>query len=167
MPMSRALLFLLAPAAAYNNGLGATPPLGWNSWCTDSLCNAFGRDPCSEAMVQSVADAMVSENMSALGYKYVTLDDCWSAKTRAADGQLQPDARAFPNGMKAVADYVHARGLRFGLYTCGGTKTCVGGRPGSKDHWEQDADVFAEWGVDWVKMDWCNSKGEVPKDTYP
>jgi hypothetical protein len=69
--------------------------------------------------------------------------------------------------MKAVVDYAHSKGLTFGLYTCAGTKTCVGGRPGSKDHWQQDADVYAEWGVDWVKMDWCNTNGMVPEDTYP
>merc|ERR1712151_351663 len=73
----------------------------------------------------------------------------------------------FPNGMKPLVDYAHSKGLSFGLYTCGGTHTCVGGRPGSKDHWKQDADVFAEWGVDVVKMDWCNSQGMVPEDTYP
>ena len=68
---------------------------------------------------------------------------------------------------KPVVDYVHSKGLTFGLYTCAGTYTCVGGRPGSKDHWEKDANVFAEWGVDWVKMDWCNTKGMTPETTYP
>ena len=80
---------------------------------------------------------------------------------------MYPEKDHFPNGMKPVIDYAHSKGLDFGLYTCGGTKTCVGNRPGSKDHWEQDANIYAEWGVDWVKMDWCNSAPQTPKDTYP
>ena len=79
------------------------------------------------------------------------MDDCW-AGPRNASGYLTPEADHFPNGMKTVADYAHAKGLSFGLYTCAGTETCVGGRPGSKDHWPQDAAVWAEWGVDWMKM---------------
>jgi alpha-galactosidase len=132
-------------ALGYNNGVGATPPMGWNSWCTDSLCNAAGLDPCSEKMVRSVADAFVSEGLKDAGYEYINLDDCWSAKTRDADGNLQPEPRMFPNGirlcgkglldarrgsirtgMKAVADYVHSKGLKLGLYTCAGTMTCKG-----------------------------------------
>lgn len=68
--------------------------------------------------------------------------------------------------MKPLADYAHSKGLYFGLYTCAGTETCVGGRPGSKDHWQQDASVWAEWGVDWMKMDWCNTNGMVPQEAY-
>jgi alpha-galactosidase len=92
---------------------------------------------------------------------------CSWAGGRNESGYLYGELDHFPNGMKKVVDYVHSKGLAFGLYTCGGTQTCVGNRPGSKDHWKQDADVFAEWGVDWVKMDWCNSKGEIPNQTYP
>ena len=136
--------------------MGRRPPLGWNSWCTDSLCNAFGHDPCSEHMVKTTADAMVAEGMLAAGYDYVTLDDCWSAKTRdPKTGELRPEAHAFPSGMKALADYVHARGLKLGLYTCAGTVTCKGGRPGSFGHYEQDARTLAAWGVDFIKMDHC------------
>ncbi len=83
-----------------------------------------------------------------------------------AAGYLYPETEHFPNGMKPVIDYVHSKNLSFGLYTCGGTFTCVGGRPGSKDHWEQDAAVWAEWGVDWVKMDWCNTEGMDIKQSY-
>ena len=147
---------LLPLAGAYDNGMARTPPMGWNSWCTDSLCNIAGKDPCSEHMVRSVADAMVSEGMLELGYNYVTLDDCWAARTRDADGRLQPDPDAFPSGMKALADYVHARGMLFGLYTCVGTVTCKGGRPGSYGHYEIDARTLAGWGVDYVKMDRCD-----------
>lgn len=82
-------------------------------------------------------------------------DDCW-AGGRNETGYVYPEKDHFPVGMKPVVDYVHSKGLAFGLYTCAGTQTCVGGRPGSKDHWEQDAAVYAEWGVDWVKMDWVS-----------
>lgn len=150
---------IISSTLAYNNGVARTPPLGWNSWCTDSLCNAFGKDPCSEHMVTTTADAFVSEGLRDLGYNYVTLDDCWSAKTRNATGHLMADATLFPNGMKHVADYVHARGLRFGLYTCVGTKTCKGDRPGSYGYYERDAQTLAEWGVDFVKMDHCGMVG--------
>ena len=91
--------------------------------------------------------------------------DCW-AGPRNASGYLTPEADHFPNGMKHVIDYVHAYNLSFGLYTCAGNYTCVGGRPGSRDHWTQDAAVFAEWGVDWVKQDWCNTVGLTPQPTY-
>ena len=129
--------------------------MGWNSWCTDSLCNALGHDPCSESLVKSVVDGMVEQGMPALGYNYVTLDDCWSATTRDADGALQPEPSAFPNGIGPVADYVHSKGLLFGLYLCVGTVTCKGHRPGSFGHYEQDARTVASWGVDFVKMDHC------------
>ena len=150
---------LLRATSAYDNGMAATPPMGWNSWCTDSLCNAFGRDPCSEHMVLTTADAMVSEGLRDLGYNYVTLDDCWSAKTRNATGHLMPEPDAFPRGMKFVADAVHAKGLRLGLYTCVGAKTCKGDRPGSFGHYERDAQTLASWGVDFVKMDHCGLSG--------
>ena len=141
--------------------MGRTPPMGWNSWCTgsragtESLCNAFGKDPCSETQVREVADAMVEQGMTALGYTYVNLDDCWSATNRSADGELQPDTSRFPSGIAALADYVHSRGLLLGLYTDVGTKTCKGDRPGSFGHYAQDAKTLARWGVDFVKMDHC------------
>ena len=115
----------------------------------------MGHDPCSEHMVKTTADAMVSEGLLAAGYNYVTLDDCWSAKTRNATGHLQAESKAFPNGMKHLADYVHSKGLYLGLYTCVGTKTCKGDRPGSFGYYERDAQTLADWGVDFVKMDHC------------
>ena len=81
--------------------------------------------------------------------------DCWSDTQRSASGELQPNAQQFPNGMKAVADYVHSRGLKIGVYTCIGTQTCHGGRPGSYGHYEQDANTLAAWGIDFVKTDKC------------
>ena len=94
------------------------------------------------------------------------LDDCW-AGPRNATGYLTPEADHFPDGMKVVVDYVHSKNLSFGLYTCSGLTTCVGGRPGSFGHWQQDADVFPEWGVDWVKQDFCNVPGEFKNDPQP
>jgi alpha-galactosidase len=128
-------------------------------WCTDSLCNLAGRDPCSEALVKETADAMVDQGMVALGYNYVALDDCWSAKTRNATGHLMAEPSQFPSGMRALADYVHARGLYLGLYTCVGKKTCKGDRPGSYGSYALDAATLADWGVDLVKMDHCGLSG--------
>ena len=99
-----ALFFLATTAEAYDNGMARKLPMGWNSWCTESLCNLRGKDPCSEHMVKTTADRMVAQGMQSLGYNYVTLDDCWSATKRDGNGELQADAKAFPNGMKAVAD---------------------------------------------------------------
>eukprot|EP00035_Acanthoeca_spectabilis_P017750 m.374938 g.374938 ORF g.374938 m.374938 type:complete len:502 (-) comp16692_c0_seq24:3190-4695(-) len=160
---------LAVPVAAYDNGApySRLPTLGWSSWV------ALGPgaehpvfDFCDEQSVMAAADAFVESGLFEHGYRSFHLDDCW-AGGRNASGYLYGELDHFPNGMKKVVDYVHSKGLAFGLYTCGGTKTCVGNRPGSKDHWQQDADVFAEWGVDWVKMDWCNSQGEEPATTYP
>ena len=151
---------------AYNNGLGRTPIMGWNSWCTDSLCNAFGKDPCSEEMVFSTVDAIVSQGLDKLGYTWIDLDDCWSSKNRSAEGELMADPKNFPNGMKHVADYVHAHNLSFGLYTCIGKVTCKGDRPGSFGHYEQDAKTLTSWGVDKVKVDHCTAPNISDRDLY-
>lgn len=149
-----ALITLVAPCSAYNNGLGRLPPMGWNTWCTDDICGL--RDVCTAKEVMSVADAIVSEGLDKLGYNYLVMDDCWSDHTRNASGFLQPDPRNFPDGLKPVADYLHSKGLRYGLYTCVGTQTCRGGRPGSYGHYERDANTFAEWGMDFIKADNCH-----------
>lgn len=99
---------------------------------------------------------MVAEGLDKLGYRFVNMDDCWSAKTRNATGHLQPDPTQFPHGLKPVADYLHSKGLYFGLYTCIGTETCHGGRPGSYGHYEKDAATVAEWGMDFIKTDNCH-----------
>ena len=151
----RAMLLSVLPILSYNNGRAATPPMGWNSWCTDSLCNVFGRDPCSEEMVKSTVDAMLQNGMKKAGYNYAVLDDCWATTERDAQGNLQYDKQRFPSGMKALADYAHERGFGFGLYTSYGTVTCKGNRPGSYDHYEADAKLLASWGVDFIKMDHC------------
>ncbi len=127
--------------------LGYTPALGWNSW------NTFTWD-ISEKLIKETADALVANGYLEAGYEYLVIDDCWSLKERDEQGNLVPDPKKFPNGMKAVADYVHSKGLKFGMYSCAGTHTCAG-HPGSFEHEFQDAKQFAEWGVDYLKYDYC------------
>ncbi|MBM3906588.1 MAG: glycoside hydrolase family 27 protein [Gemmatimonadetes bacterium] len=146
------------PAAPpVDNGLARTPPMGWNSW------NKFGCN-VSEQLIRETADAMVATGMRDAGYQYVTIDDCWQV-ARAVDGTIIADSTRFPRGMKALADYVHAKGLKFGLYTDAGRKTCEG-RPGSYGYEALDARTYAAWGVDYVKIDWCNSEGLDAKTQY-
>jgi alpha-galactosidase len=136
------------------SALAATPPMGWNDWYT-FYCNV------NEDLVKQTADAMVSSGMRDAGYKYVNLDDCW-AGDRDADGNMTVDPVKFPHGMKALADYVHARGLKLGVYTDVGTKTCAGYEAGYGNE-KRDVDTFASWGVDFVKVDWCN----IPWADFP
>jgi alpha-galactosidase len=124
--------------------------MGWNSW------NRFGCN-VSEELVKSAADSLVSSGMKDAGYQYVVIDDCWQI-SRDSAGNIVVDARNFPNGIKPVADYVHSKGLRFGIYTDAGRRTCEG-RPGSYGYEELDARTYATWGVDYVKVDWCNAEG--------
>jgi alpha-galactosidase len=128
--------------------LAPTPPMGFNTW------NRFGCD-VSEELVREMADAMVSSGMRDAGYEYVVIDDCWQVD-RGEDGRIVPDPERFPSGMKALGDYVHGHGLKFGLYTDVGPMTCQG-RPGSLGYEEVDAVTYAEWGVDYVKVDWCHA----------
>ncbi|HEX6352206.1 NPCBM/NEW2 domain-containing protein [Actinophytocola sp.] len=138
--------------------LAETPPMGWNSW------NKFHCD-IDEELIRETADAMVSSGMKAAGYEYVNIDDCWMAPQRDAEGRLQADPERFPSGIKAVADYVHARGLKLGIYSSAGTKTCQG-LPASLDHETTDAASFAEWGVDLLKYDNCNNEGRPALERY-
>jgi len=149
----------LRPASALDNGLARTPPMGWNSWSTYEL-------KIDEALIRATADAMVSGGMKSAGYEYVIVDAGWKAKSRDAEGRLTADPDKFPSGIKALADYVHSKGLKFGLYTDAGTEDCVSGAPGSKDHEEKDASTFAEWGVDYMKEDWCNTIGMSAQAAY-
>jgi alpha-galactosidase len=137
-------------ALALDDGVARTPPMGWNSW------NRFGCD-VSEHLIQRMADAMVTSGMRDAGYQYVVVDDCWQIG-RDAQGTILADPRRFPSGMAALVEYVHARGLKFGLYTDAGRLTCMG-RPGSFGHEWQDAATYASWGVDYVKVDWCAADG--------
>lgn len=144
------------PAQKFD-GLARTPPMGWNSW------NRFGCD-VSEKLVRETADAMVATGMKDAGYEYVNIDDCWHG-ARDADGFIQPNPAHFPSGMKALADYVHSKGLKLGIYSDAGEKTC-GGKPGSQGHEYQDALQYARWGIDYLKYDWCNTNGRNPVEAY-
>lgn len=130
-------------------GLAKTPPMGWNSW------NCMGCHGISEKLIKQVADAMVTSGMKDAGYEYIVIDDCWQTG-RDKDGTIIADTAKFPSGMKALADYVHTKGLKFGLYSCAGSRTCQE-RPGSLGHEYQDARTYAAWGVDYLKYDWCNT----------
>lgn len=146
------LLTLISTPLAYNNGMARKPPLGWQTWCSAGPC---GTDHCFDYQIKETAQAMVDSGMQKLGYEWVVLDDCWHP-TRASNGTLVPHADFFPDGMTPVVDFVHGLGLKFGLYTSVGTRTCHGGwSPGSYGYYEEDAQLFASWGVDWVKMDYC------------
>ncbi len=124
------------------------PPMGWNTW------NTFGHD-INEQLILSSADAFVAEGLPEAGYQYIVIDDCWSERTRdRVTDRIVPDHIKFPNGMKYVADYVHGKGLKFGMYSCTGVRTCAD-YPGSFDHEYLDAETFAEWGVDYLKYDNC------------
>ena len=129
-------------------GLAMTPPMGWNSW------NTF-QTKISEKLIMETADRMVSSGMKAAGYTYLVLDDGWMAMERdPKTGDLVADPVKFPRGMKVVADYVHSKGLKFGLYNCAGTKTCAG-YPGTRGYEYQDARFYASQDVDYLKFDWC------------
>jgi len=129
--------------------VGATPPMGWNSW------NNFGCNP-SESLIKGVADAFVSSGMAAAGYQYVNIDDCWMSG-RDGSGNLQADSTKFPGGIKALADYVHGKGLKLGIYETPSTKTCAG-KTGGLGYETQDAKTFASWGVDYLKYDLCQGQ---------
>jgi len=127
--------------------LAATPPMGWNSW------NCFGCN-INERMLWEMADALVDSGMKDAGYEYLVIDDAWMAMRRDDDGNLMPDPDRFPRGIKAFADHVHGKGLKLGIYEDAGEETC-GHYPGSLGHYQQDAMLFASWGVDYLKFDWC------------
>lgn len=149
-----ALFVLLAAgdALALSNGLARTPPMGWNPWYSF-------RCRVDERLIRETADAMVSSGMAAAGYRYVNLDDCWMARRRDGNGRLQGDLARFPSGIRALADYVHSKGLRFGIYQSPGARTCAG-YPGMRGHYLTDVRTFAAWRVDYLKIDWCRASAE-------
>lgn len=158
------LAFILFIAFSVNTfaqkfeGLALTPPMGWNSW------NTFQTN-INEQLVKDIADVMVSSGMKDAGYTYLVLDDGWMAMERDSAGNLVPDPKKFPNGMKAVVDYVHSKGLKFGLYNCAGTKTCAG-YPGTRGYEYQDARFYASLDIDYLKFDWCYAEGLNAKEAY-
>lgn len=162
--MRKNIVFLLLFLTSLNvfaqkfEGLALTPQMGWNSW------NKFGTD-INEQMVKEIADALVNTGLRDAGYNHILLDDGWMEMERDAQGNLVPHREKFPNGIKVVADYVHSKGLKFGLYNCAGSKTCAG-YPGSRGHEYQDALKYAEWGVDYLKYDWCSTGKLNAEEAY-
>lgn len=154
-PVSRSATPVAGLARA---GLAPTPPMGWNSW-NKFHCNI------TEQLIRETADAMVSSGMRDAGYVYLNIDDCWEAPARDAKGDLATDSTHFPSGMKALADYVHSKGLKLGIYSSAGTGTCEK-RPASLDHEIADARTFAEWGIDYLKYDNCNNDQRPALDRY-
>ena len=151
------LVTLGGTASALDDGLARTPPMGWNSW------NALRLD-INEELVQQMADVMVEKGLKDAGYEYLVIDDGWQID-RDEEGHIVVDPKKFPSGLKALADYVHSRGLKFGLYSDAGATTC-GGFPGSLGHEYQDARTYASWGVDYLKYDWCDSGNQSAPDSY-
>lgn len=144
-------------AQLQRDSLAQTPPMGWNSW-NKFACNV------SEDLIKSVADAIAANGMKDAGYQYVVIDDCWQVR-RDENGNIVADPERFPSGIKALADYVHAKGLKFGIYSDAGKRTCAG-RPGSQGHEYQDALQYARWGVDYLKYDWCNTDTRNAEEAY-
>jgi alpha-galactosidase len=151
---------LATSANALNNGVARTPPMGWNTW------NTFGCN-INETLIRQTADAIADNGMRDLGYQYVVVDDCWFNPNRDSAGNLQGDPTRFPSGMKALGDYLHGKGLKFGIYQVPLDKTCAQyfgsypGATGSQGHEAQDARQFAAWGVDYLKYDWCSPNGSI------
>jgi len=151
------MLSMAASSLAQEKSLASTPPMGWNSW-NKFACNV------SEDLIRQIADAMVASGLKDAGYQYIVIDDCWQVE-RDGRGNIVADPKRFPSGMKALADYVHANGLKFGLYSDTGTKTCQG-RPGSRGYEFQDARQYAAWGVDYLKYDWCSTSTQDAPSSY-
>jgi len=155
-------------ADALDNGVARTPPMGWLQWerfrcITD--CVTYPNDCISEVLFKRTADRLVSDGYLKAGYKLINIDDCWSEHQRDADGNLVADSKRFPNGIKALSNYIHGKGLDFGIYTDFGTKTC-GGYPGSIFHMELDTKLFADWGIDMIKVDGCYVCGSLYEAGY-
>jgi alpha-galactosidase len=157
IPLLLACVLCISAHAQKFDQLDPTPQMGWNSW------NKF-QSRINEQLVHEIADAMATNGMKDAGYQYVNIDDCWQGK-RDARGFIQPDPKKFPSGMKALADYVHSKGLKLGIYSDAGAKTC-GGFPASRGHEYQDALTYAQWGVDYLKYDWCGCEDLNAKGAY-
>jgi alpha-galactosidase len=155
--LAAGFLLMTCPSFALDNGLAKTPPMGWNSW------NKFGCN-VSEDLIRQAADALVSSGMKDAGYQYVVIDDCWQV-SRDKEGNIVPDAQRFPSGLDKLADYIHSKGLKFGIYSDAGTGTCQN-RPGSRGYEFQDARQYAAWGVDYLKYDWCNHSTQNSEASY-
>lgn len=160
---------LMSLVTCLDNGLGKTPPMGWLHWerfrcntdCENDPENCIG-----EKLYMTMADIIVAEGYKDAGYEYVNIDDCWPARERDANHRLQSDPERFPHGIKALADYIHSKGLKFGIYEDFGKKTCDG-FPGSEYYLQLDAETFAQWEVDYLKFDTCFSEPQGYADELP
>lgn len=175
MAVSSYILRLLITVQAYifveslDNGLARTPPMGWMVWERFRCNTDCKNDPencISEKLFMEMADHMAEDGFKDAGYMYVSIDDCWASHNRTSDGELQPDPERFPHGIPALAEYIHSKGLKLGIYADYGTKTCAG-YPGSIDHIQQDMNTFASWGVDYLKLDGCYSDPKTMDTGYP
>jgi alpha-galactosidase len=153
------LAVLLPLIYSLNNGVGLKPPMGWNTWYK-FFCQI------NETLVKEATDALVYTGLKDLGYQYVNLDDCWQLSRDNKTGEIQADPQAFPSGIPALADYVHSKGLKFGLYSDAGEKTCQG-RPGGLNYEDIDAQTYAKWNVDFLKYDNCYNDDIDPLVRYP
>jgi alpha-galactosidase len=162
MKLTNVLLFFslisISAFAQKFEGLALAPPMGWNSWNTFEL-------NISDSLIRQTADLIVSTGMREAGYTYIVIDDGWESKQRDNEGNLVPDPKKFPKGIKVVADYVHSKGLKFGIHNCAGNTTCSG-FPGGRGHEYQDARLYASWGVDYLKYDWCDHGTADARETY-
>jgi len=152
------ILFALSGVLSLENGQARTPQMGWNSW------NKFRCD-VSEDLIKRTADSIIATGLAAKGYNYVNLDDCWQIGRDEKTGRILEERERFPSGMKALADYVHSVGLKFGVYSDAGTLTCER-RPGSLGYEDIDAQTYAEWGVDYLKYDNCYNTGVPGVERY-
>ncbi|XP_054715039.1 alpha-N-acetylgalactosaminidase-like [Uloborus diversus] len=154
---------------ALDNGLALTPPMGWLSWerfTCNIDCDNDPKNCISEQLYMDMADRLVADGYKELGYEYVNIDDCWMERKRDSSNRLVPDHKRFPNGIKALADYVHSKGLKLGIYQDVGTNTCAG-YPGSQGFYDIDASTFAEWEIDMLKVDGCYADPKDMDDMYP
>lgn len=164
-------VFVVGPGTVFglDNGMARTPPMGWLAWERFRCNTDCKEDPefcISERLFRWMGDMMVVGDYLSAGYEYLILDDCWLDHSRAANGTLIPDPERFPSGIPALADYIHKLGLKFGIYEDYGNFTC-GGYPGILGYLEQDARTFADWGVDYVKLDGCYSEPDTMDAGYP
>ncbi|XP_049700732.2 alpha-N-acetylgalactosaminidase [Helicoverpa armigera] len=163
------LLVGVSSTLALDNGLALTPPMGWLTWerfrcITD--CKKYPNECISENLIKRTADIMVSEGYLDAGYEYLGIDDCWLEKKRGPDGRMVPDKERFPSGMKALADYIHSKGLKFGMYEDYGNLTCAG-YPGVLGNERLDIETFVEWEIDYLKLDGCYIQPENMDAGYP
>jgi alpha-galactosidase len=163
-----ALLLSAASIFALENGLARTPPMGFNTWNWFACHNSAGHGEVTDNLMLAIANAFITSGMKDSGYQYVNIDDCWGEASRDAHSGLVASHADFPKGMKALADSIHAKGLKLGIYTDLSNQTCAQTMPGLYGHEQQDCDSFVAWGIDYVKVDFCQQGTSInPQTQYP